>query len=51
MARGELDDDRARVGIDRDGAAQIRERIEWYVRDLIAEEQNDDIAVLVIRAR
>ena len=34
-----------------DSAAEIRERIEVYVRDLIAEEQNDDIAVLVIRAR
>ena len=32
-------------------AAEIRERIDGYVRDLIAEEQDDDIAVLVIRAR
>jgi serine phosphatase RsbU (regulator of sigma subunit) len=32
-------------------AAEIRERIDGYVRDLIAEEQDDDIAVLVVRAR
>ena len=34
-----------------DSAAEIRERIEVYVRDHIADEQDDDIAVLVIRAR
>jgi serine phosphatase RsbU (regulator of sigma subunit) len=32
-------------------AAEIRERIDGYVRDLIAEEQDDDIAALVVRAR
>jgi GAF domain-containing protein len=32
-------------------AAEIRERIERYVGDLPAEDQGDDIAVLVVRAR
>jgi serine phosphatase RsbU (regulator of sigma subunit)/transcriptional regulator with GAF, ATPase, and Fis domain len=31
--------------------ADARERIEHYVRDLVAEGQDDDIAILVLRAR
>jgi serine phosphatase RsbU (regulator of sigma subunit) len=32
-------------------AADVRERIQRYVHDVISEGQDDDIAVLVLRAR
>jgi serine phosphatase RsbU (regulator of sigma subunit) len=32
-------------------AAELRDRIEGYVQELIAEEQSDDVAVLVVRVR
>ncbi len=32
-------------------ATDLRERVEGYVRDLMAGEQDDDVAVLILRAR
>jgi serine phosphatase RsbU (regulator of sigma subunit) len=56
LARNEATGDESAGLIDtlhgpHDSAKSLRDRIEGYVHDLIAEEQSDDVAVLVLRAR
>jgi serine phosphatase RsbU (regulator of sigma subunit) len=42
---------RALRGLRAESADQIRERVERYVQDVAAQGQDDDIAILVLRAR